>query len=59
MYQFTPLGKALDDAVNEMQADRRIDNDMVKSVMDQFKKAIEKEFDESNKDKHGKVSSQS
>ena len=27
--------------------------------MDQFKKAIEKEFEEQNKDKHGRVSNQS
>ena len=37
MYQITPLGRALDDAITEMG----LEGELVKQIKEQYKKAIE------------------
>ena len=44
VYQITPLGRALDDAISEMG----LEGELVTQIKDQYKKAIEKEFEELN-----------
>jgi len=44
VYQITPLGRALDDAITEMG----LEGELVKQIKEQYKKAIEKEFEEFN-----------